>query len=542
MKKALVIIALIIAAASAIADPNASELKAFYNLIPDYAGVNGATDPAISPDGNTLAFLTDQPGLWILSDVNRFSALKEGKGYPHAEPWRITTPRIKPRPDVVVDLSSAPEYGRVDWSPDGKSIAYVHDGALWLAEGIDSAKHTACVRALAQPLTEAELKPPCDTRGGTQSGIASPRWSPDGSRIAFVRMHVGESNTLCVIDVKSGKETRLTTDSYPILSTRPWSADGKTLAYSKVKPGTDTVEGVRTAAAAGGGAPADVAAGEGRVLMGPSWLPDGRLVASGFSFPTSTDEPSNAFDTFVTVGGTVFAVDMKSSSASQISRMDPLAAKRIELARSEADARMRRSIEDQYHSEMTPDQIKRLRDGSMATGEIVFVMLKREFRRKAIEQGGSFEKVVEKALSTNPTTMEAFSDALNSATDEIGLPADQTKGWNLNVSLGSGTALLEPIMDYDPCPSPDGARIAFLRQGIDPDADQLWLLDMATGKEVMLMSSGDIKDVRWTADGKRLVVQADRTLALKRDDKPTKDGKRTMTWPSYGEVWLLEPK
>lgn len=539
MKKTLALIALILATTPALADPNASELKSFYNLIPDYVGVNSATSAAISPDGNTVAFFAAQPGLWILPDVNRFRALKEGKGYPQAKPWRIETPLIKPQPSVIVDLSNSANEDRIDWSADGKRVALIWQGRLWLAEGIDVAKRTARLRLLAGPLTKAQLKPPHDKHGQAQSGLANPKWSPDGTRIAFVRPHVGQPNTLCVINVRSGKETRLATDSGPGLSARPWSPDGKFLVYSKANPDNDSVVGTRIVPADGGTAK-DLSSGEDKMLANASWLNDERLIASGWVF-SADPSTTSYFDTAMGTGTILVEVSARDGSFSQVSRIDPLAVKRIELARAEADKHMRQCIEDEYHSEMTPDQITRLRDGSMGMGEILFVMCKREFRRAARQHGGKMQKVVEQALNTNPTTMEAFSDAIGSATE--GLPPEETKGWKFSVNLGpQDNVLLGPIRDYGQCPSPDGTRVAFFRRHMNQDEEQLWLLDLSTGKESLLMSSGELGSINWTADGKRLIVQSNRTLALKREIKPAKNGKLSLTWPSYGEVWLLEPK
>lgn len=84
--------------------------------------------------------------------------------------------------DITSALSGAivlgeGNYGGADWSPDGRSIAFGIDGLLYRADGPDFERYGQ------GPLV---LDPPQD--GGAGS---SPRWSPDGSRIALLGSHPG---------------------------------------------------------------------------------------------------------------------------------------------------------------------------------------------------------------------------------------------------------------------------------------------------------------------------------------------------------------
>lgn len=65
--------------------------------------------------------------------------------------------------------------GGMDWSPDGQSLAYSLDGRLYRADSPDFSP-----RLLATPTDEL-------------LSIYTPRWSPDGTKVAFTASHPGRS-------------------------------------------------------------------------------------------------------------------------------------------------------------------------------------------------------------------------------------------------------------------------------------------------------------------------------------------------------------
>lgn len=108
-------------------------------------------------------------------------------------------------------LSSGPVYPAA--SPDGKTLAFAHQGWLWLLE-LES--------GVATRLTNS---PYIDAR---------PRWSPSGAQIAFVR-DLGTDTQIVVRSLSSGAEAILNT---PMIDIDPeFSRDGKTLFYASGRGG-----------------------------------------------------------------------------------------------------------------------------------------------------------------------------------------------------------------------------------------------------------------------------------------------------------------
>jgi Tol biopolymer transport system component len=149
----------------------------------------------------------------------------------------------------------------VSFSPDGKSIAYVKtlDDTLWTrkTDGND----------------RFQLTYPPDH-------IALPRWSPDGTQIAFLHWQPGKPSKTAVISSKGGTATDLT-QQQTSESDPNWSPDGTRIVFAA---GLDSQSDIRII---------DLRTREVSLVRGstgklsPRWSPDGRYLAALESSPIS---------------------------------------------------------------------------------------------------------------------------------------------------------------------------------------------------------------------------------------------------------------
>lgn len=155
------------------------------------------SDPAVSPDGTRIAFVSNRDGNFELYVMNADGS----------NPVRLT------------DLPTH-ERGPA-WSPDGARIAFVSEPG----EG-----GNAQPRVINANGTQLAALP-----GGALPIVPPMRWSPDGTRLALT-LADGSDYNVYSMQVTGGARTRLTpnplTDLYP-----SWTADGR-LVYTAVAEGT----------------------------------------------------------------------------------------------------------------------------------------------------------------------------------------------------------------------------------------------------------------------------------------------------------------
>ncbi len=164
---------------------------------------NGSSDPAYSPDGSRIAFVSGKAG----GTYQIFVMNADGGG----------------RRQVTLDSVSPSPKQRPTWSPDGSRIAFVAnsfnvdgqtDLEIWSINSDGSG---------LRQLTNDSL--PDDY----------PAWSPDGTRIAFVRQ-----GDIFVMNSNGTGETNVTPNSAPTCTSNcyqgadgdpAWSPDGTKIAY-----------------------------------------------------------------------------------------------------------------------------------------------------------------------------------------------------------------------------------------------------------------------------------------------------------------------
>src|SRR5262245_26084336 len=236
------------------------------------AGTGAARDtqPAVSPDGSTVAFEHH--------DFERPAAL-----------WLVG---IDGSDEHSVTRAPADVQGPA-WSPDGSSIAF-------------SAADEPTGRALYTIAPDGS-----DLRLlARNQDVGAPAWSPDGSRIVFPAATSGDGlGDLWIVSPDGSGLHNLTRTPDVAESDPAWSPDGSTIAFV-------TSSGIEQMPAAGGASQVIIPVsplGEGRVPTAPAWTPDGSYLTFILAAPpplsTSTIYvlPEGGSDAFPLAVGASFA-------------------------------------------------------------------------------------------------------------------------------------------------------------------------------------------------------------------------------------------
>jgi tricorn protease len=162
----------------------------------DITHTPGATEryPSWSPDGQSLAYFSDEGGAYHLTLRGQF-----GTGDPH-----------------TITLGDADTYySHPVWSPDGKRIAYsTSRGEIWYAD-VKSGRTT---RVDADPL------------GPQWNDWIPSSWSPDSRWLAYARSIKNRLGAVFVHDLEHGKSTQVT-DGLSDVRTPAFDAGGKYLYF-----------------------------------------------------------------------------------------------------------------------------------------------------------------------------------------------------------------------------------------------------------------------------------------------------------------------
>src|SRR5208282_554132 len=148
--------------------------------------------------------------------------------------------------------------GELDFSRDGKWVTYVSypDYALWRSrvDGSDPLQ-------LTFPPMSADL----------------PRWSPDGSQIAFVDSEIGKLLKIFLVPANGGTPQELLPESRNQVDPA-WSADGKQIAFGRIGFVGSTEKVALQLMDLTTHQVSVIPGSDG--LFSPRWSPDGRYVAA----------------------------------------------------------------------------------------------------------------------------------------------------------------------------------------------------------------------------------------------------------------------
>jgi len=133
------------------------------------------------------------------------------------------------RPMGIVDLLSLPRTGDPQLSPDGRFVLYTLGQPDWKA----NRRVTHIWRAAVGPATGE----PVQITTGVD-GESAPRWSPDGTTIAFVaKRGDNEFAQLYLMRVDGGEARQLTTHASAVTNPK-WAPDGNALYFIAREPKT----------------------------------------------------------------------------------------------------------------------------------------------------------------------------------------------------------------------------------------------------------------------------------------------------------------
>jgi Tol biopolymer transport system component len=141
-----------------------------------------------------------------------------------AQIWAMAADGSGARP-----VSSGPRKGQADvtpaWSPDGQRIAFVR---------LRFGEEALVSRLMTAAASGGDERVITEIRSGLLGSFGSPAWSPDGNRILLTQQRLGKGGyfrpALYVVDVATGARTKLLRDA----EEGSWSPDGERIAYTSV--------------------------------------------------------------------------------------------------------------------------------------------------------------------------------------------------------------------------------------------------------------------------------------------------------------------
>lgn len=206
--------------------------------------------PVWSPDGRWIAFSrgrVDEREIYLVAAAGGLQQKREAEKALGAKPAAFTADAA-PAERKLDTGGVIPRRGEIDWSPDGKSIAFSGPSGIYLL----SPDKTSVRRVVETPA------------GAEDWG---PQFSPDGQQLMFARnRQVGEPDEIWIVSSDGGKPTRLLSERGRITSPPKWSSDGRSVIFSSNRVGHPSL--YRVSLSAPNSAVAIAQAGS------PAWDPD----------------------------------------------------------------------------------------------------------------------------------------------------------------------------------------------------------------------------------------------------------------------------
>ena len=170
------------------------------------------TEPEFSPDGNWIAFVYGGP-------PNSDKDVPNPTSDPSGATQEVRIANVRTGAVIKAGEGTSPMF-----SPGSDRVIFEHEGHLWwvpLPSAV-AAKSATLTKANASPKKIFEIR----------GSVSSPKWSPDGSRLAFVSSR-GDHSFIGIYNPKAG-DIRFLEPSVDRDIEPRWSADGKRIAYIRL--------------------------------------------------------------------------------------------------------------------------------------------------------------------------------------------------------------------------------------------------------------------------------------------------------------------
>jgi Tol biopolymer transport system component/DNA-binding winged helix-turn-helix (wHTH) protein len=198
--------------------------------------------PALSPDGERLAYASDRSGAWeiyLRPTAGGPDRPLTSDGYQNMQPaWSPDTRRIAyhsiARGGIwIVPLEGGAatqisDFGaRPAWSPDGRRIAFQSDASADIGPAARAANLPSTIWIVE---ADGGQPRPLTQRGVPTGGHGAPTWSPDGRHVAFVTAGFALSQ-IWAVDAAGGTPFPIVTDS-PGAFDPAYLPDGRALVFT----------------------------------------------------------------------------------------------------------------------------------------------------------------------------------------------------------------------------------------------------------------------------------------------------------------------
>jgi Tol biopolymer transport system component len=304
------------------------------------------------------------------------------------------------------------------------------------------------------------------SNGGERETAQSPAWSPDGSYVAYVGLRQGAYGLYRNLSNAQGKEELLYQSNSPLVLT-DWSMDGRYLSFYTTDLGGGAIFALPLAGS-GDRKPIEIFRSKSQ-LTGPRLSPDDRFVSYVSNETGRTELYVRPFNPSA-AGGAV--------TTSEVWKLSEQGAQGMAFWR---------------------------RDGK----EISFLAPDRGILSVSLSTSPDFESSKPKLLFRLPETTPVAPNmaSVNRDADRfvIAVPPPQLRQLTLLDRTGKVTGTIgQPGRFGDVRFSPDGKRILVVKNDPDTGINNIWILDMATGKATQVTNEQQgVGNPVWSRDGKQ---------------------------------------